>query len=299
MTGGVDQSPAQWSLCPGCPKCQATDGYVLRRGSWRCTSAHEYVYQFVRGTPYFSDATACAEEVTQATNWPRQQGGTGASLSPAVKQRNPRTVWRLGSEPMDLQMCRACKAVYRGREFTQLPRRDKLPVCRCGVQDWVSHFAAFPSELVRRCLVASISKAGCCSVCGAAWAPIVERRRLVRKRPRSKTKRIGSTGTGNHCDNDVAGIETVILGYRPTCGCNAEAVPCRVLDPFAGSGTTLWVAEGLGCEAVGIELNPDYALLAEARLSHRWMPRKRRAGSATMKSAPRQKTMDFMARSCL
>jgi len=274
------------------------------------------VFQFVRGTPYFSDATACAEEATnrppgnkglgKATAYNRndaygrrQAGKASGAWAAAVIQRNPRTVWRLGSEAMDWQMCRACKAVYRGREFYGLPRRNKLPVCRCGVQDWVSHFAAFPSELVRRCLVASISKAGCCSVCGAAWAPIVERRRLMRKRPRSKTKRTGSTGTGNHCDNDVAGVETVILGYRPTCGCNAEAVPCRVLDPFAGSGTTLWVAEGLGCEAVGIELNPDYALLAEARLSHRWMPRKRRPGSATMKSAPRQKTMDFMARSCL
>lgn len=38
-----------------------------------------------------------------------------------------------------------------------------------------------------------------------------------------------------------------------------------VLDPFAGSGTTLEVALGLGRHAVGIELNPDYVHLIEER----------------------------------
>lgn len=40
-----------------------------------------------------------------------------------------------------------------------------------------------------------------------------------------------------------------------------------VLDPFAGSGTTLAVAAELGRAAEGIELNPDYAAIAEERLS--------------------------------
>jgi DNA modification methylase len=39
-----------------------------------------------------------------------------------------------------------------------------------------------------------------------------------------------------------------------------------VLDPFAGSGTTLAVAMELGRNAVGCELNPDYAKLAEERI---------------------------------
>jgi len=40
-----------------------------------------------------------------------------------------------------------------------------------------------------------------------------------------------------------------------------------VLDPFAGSGTTLAVAKRYGRHAVGVELNPDYAALAEARIA--------------------------------
>jgi DNA modification methylase len=39
-----------------------------------------------------------------------------------------------------------------------------------------------------------------------------------------------------------------------------------VLDPFAGSGTTLAVAKQMGRQATGIELNPDYARIAERRL---------------------------------
>ena len=44
-------------------------------------------------------------------------------------------------------------------------------------------------------------------------------------------------------------------------------MPATVLDPFAGSGTTLRVAIGLGRNAIGIELNPEYVVLAERLLN--------------------------------
>ena len=40
-----------------------------------------------------------------------------------------------------------------------------------------------------------------------------------------------------------------------------------VLDPFAGAGTTLMVAAQLQRNAVGVELNPAYAAMAEARIA--------------------------------
>lgn len=42
-----------------------------------------------------------------------------------------------------------------------------------------------------------------------------------------------------------------------------------VLDPYAGSGTTLLAAEGLGRRWVGIELNPSFADLIERRMHGR------------------------------
>jgi DNA modification methylase len=50
------------------------------------------------------------------------------------------------------------------------------------------------------------------------------------------------------------------------CGCNAGTVPCVVLDPFIGSGTTALVARRLGRRTIGVELNPTYAELATRRL---------------------------------
>lgn len=46
-------------------------------------------------------------------------------------------------------------------------------------------------------------------------------------------------------------------------GCPAGGV---VLDPFAGSGTTLEAAQNLGREYIGIEINPEYIKLIEERL---------------------------------
>jgi site-specific DNA-methyltransferase (adenine-specific) len=43
-------------------------------------------------------------------------------------------------------------------------------------------------------------------------------------------------------------------------------VPCTVLDPFLGSGTTLLVADQLGRDGIGIELNPAYVTIAQRRI---------------------------------
>jgi hypothetical protein len=55
-------------------------------------------------------------------------------------------------------------------------------------------------------------------------------------------------------------------GWSPSCSCNAAAVPCTVLDPFAGAGTTGLVADRLGRDAILIELNPTYAAMIERRI---------------------------------
>lgn len=59
-------------------------------------------------------------------------------------------------------------------------------------------------------------------------------------------------------------VETVT--WEPTCRCGASLVPQLVLDPFAGSGTTGAVALRYGRQFIGIEINPAYAALAEARI---------------------------------
>ena len=62
--------------------------------------------------------------------------------------------------------------------------------------------------------------------------------------------------------------KTRTVGWQPGCACDAgDPIPCTVLDPFFGSGTTAVVAETLGRTWIGVELNPEYAELAEKRIT--------------------------------
>ena len=67
-------------------------------------------------------------------------------------------------------------------------------------------------------------------------------------------------------ERHVTSVKTV--GWEPTCRCynGGSTVPCTVLDPFAGSGTTLAVAVKNNRRAIGIELNVEYIELLECRV---------------------------------
>jgi len=54
-------------------------------------------------------------------------------------------------------------------------------------------------------------------------------------------------------------------GWRPGCECGGAPVPCTVLDPFSGAGTTGLVCLRTGRRYVGIELNPEYCDMTLAR----------------------------------
>jgi hypothetical protein len=66
---------------------------------------------------------------------------------------------------------------------------------------------------------------------------------------------------------DLATINRITTGWRASCRCDAPTQPCIVLDPFAGAGTTLLVADRLQRNSIGIELNPTYADMARRRIS--------------------------------
>lgn len=59
-------------------------------------------------------------------------------------------------------------------------------------------------------------------------------------------------------------VETI--GWFPDCTCQASVIPCTVLDPFGGAGTTGLVADRLQRNAILIELNPKYAEMAKKRI---------------------------------
>ncbi|MDA1258798.1 MAG: site-specific DNA-methyltransferase, partial [Chloroflexi bacterium] len=97
------------------------------------------------------------------------------------------------------------------------------------------HFATYPPKLVEPCIKAGTSEHGVCAECGAPF----ER---------------GETPTRS-------------TGWRATCAHDAERVPATVLDPFSGAGTTGLVAQRLGRNYIGLELNPTYAEMSRKRIA--------------------------------
>jgi DNA modification methylase len=65
-----------------------------------------------------------------------------------------------------------------------------------------------------------------------------------------------------------AGAHFAVMPSRLVSRCILAGCPegGTVLDPFAGSGTTLKVARSLGRKSIGIELNPDYMHIIRDRI---------------------------------
>ena len=129
-----------------------------------------------------------------------------------------------------------------------------------------AHFAVFPEELPERCIKLGTSEKGECSECGKPWVRMVESKSNYNGRvdshvPNGDPSKVGSTGW-----RPPSRVEN---GWQPSCSCATEQPPTpqTVLDPFAGSGTTLLVASRLGRESVGIEINPEYVKIAESRIA--------------------------------
>jgi site-specific DNA-methyltransferase (cytosine-N4-specific) len=159
--------------------------------------------------------------------------------------------------------------------------RNLRNVWSIGVEAFpMEHFATFPVALAARCIEAGTSAKGCCAQCGAPW--VRETRPSARYAPflgQGFTDHADDLGIGRMQNRGInrqnemlkVGItsrETETIDWRPSCACKASIVPCIVLDPFAGAGTTLLAAEKLQRDGVGIELNPKYVTLARNRLDN-------------------------------
>lgn len=247
----------------------------------RCTMSHELLFLLTPRPAYFFDQEAIRESVTGEAH-PRGDGrvptgwdtGLGAHQGKVGRYKHRRGA-------------RAPKQVNAGRAFGSLQTtRNKRSVWTLTSEPFrEAHFATFPTALVEPCILAGTSADGCCSICGAP------RKRVVRKGAPNLAHQRACGGdaagayhreatkdyAGARAENAAAVKARILAGLRdretvawePTCrrGCaGGESVPCAVLDPFAGSGTTGVVAVRHGRQFVGIELNRDYAEMARRRI---------------------------------
>lgn len=219
----------------------------------RPTRDHEQVFLLTRQEHYFYDAEAIRQPVTGNAHTHGAGVNRKARREASGARQNPS--W--SSAVTDLAESRNLRSVWT---FPTQPNPE-------------AHFAAFPEELPRRCILAGTSERGCCAACGAQVVRLVEKRRTMNGEPLTgpaRDKSItapsynpGRTGHGH------AGIVTYrqTVGWRPGCSCGAPTIPATVLDPFSGTGKTGVAALKLGRSYLGVELNPEYAAISERLLA--------------------------------
>jgi DNA modification methylase len=221
----------------------------------RPTKAHEYLFLLTKAARYYYDGEAIKEAAIYAGDVKHGLGSTkpfddvrqatlprGERLVPDF--RNRRSVWTIATEPYP-----------------------------------EAHFATFPEKLIEPCILAGTSERGACPICGAPWAREVDRAPAFQAVKRMGRDDMGASSqmralvpgpdrymSGRTHAKHKSEYPDQFLGWSPSCACPpAEPVLCRVLDPFAGSGTTVAVAERLGRVGIGVELKPAYLRLGWAR----------------------------------
>jgi DNA modification methylase len=215
----------------------------------RCTKSHEYIFLLTKSQRYYYDHEAIKEDAKHSDhhnkyhtkgsgrsennknkdNLGGDNGGLRGLLNVSDGKRNKRSVWTVTTKP------------FRG-----------------------AHFATFPKDLIEPCVLAGTSAHGCCSKCGQPYERVMEKTGEFQRR----------WSTNNAEGSPYETQSSMQKTYRTAgwsvdcpCGCSAPVVPCTVLDPFTGSGTTCVVALNHGRKFIGTELNPEYIKIATDRIA--------------------------------
>lgn len=222
----------------------------------RPSDSHEKILVFHKpGREMYFDWFAAQEERADGPKW-------------APELRKARTVWTHATESVNgqrltasehddergyLERDAACEVHGDGSDGA-LPLFGIGHTMHCSCKPVPKETVqATPSLLVARCISSATSERGNCGHCGTPYERIVKK---IDRTPNAKTRTM---------------IE-MSAGFTPSCKCHqSQAVgdPTRplILDPFAGSGTTLLMASSLGRDFIGSELDPRFvAKIAPARI---------------------------------
>ncbi|PRY40522.1 DNA-methyltransferase [Umezawaea tangerina] len=198
----------------------------------RLSNTHETIYFFTKERRYFFDLGAIRQPHKSSPTTSGKRRGRDGVYPPrtALPQRAERT----GDVNGGLARLKASGAI--GHPLGKNPG-DVWSLGTAALH--ADHFAPFPTSLVERALLSTCPER-VCVFCGRGW-------QRAQQRIDGRLLRVGS--------------------LQRDCTCSPIWQPGVVLDPFMGSGTTAITAETQGRDWVGIELNPDYAALAEQRLA--------------------------------
>lgn len=263
----------------------------------RPTKSHEYIFLLTKSADYFYDYVAVQEPSSgtaharsaAAAEFPgsgerdehRRRPGVNPKAngpnSRMVRERTPAGATNKpnpsASNVRSKQNPSFAEAVHR-----LVSTRNKRSVWTVASAPYKgAHYATFPPNLIKPCILAGTSAKGACALCGAPWVRLVEKLPVEKAEYNGKYSKDDHRGNnlqkalltaraqgGDH-DNPFPPPKTI--GWAQGCQCiSAPApVPSVVLDPFAGSFVTCMVAMEFGRHSIGIELNPESCQLGRER----------------------------------
>ncbi|MBA7650070.1 hypothetical protein ES703_57871 [subsurface metagenome] len=253
----------------------------------RLTCSYEHVFLFAKQRRYYFDLDAIRKPHTSMdASGKRIGGGFGPKSHARLKSRNTNLIHSLGKNPGDLweveeeKLTKHDIAVGRIGNFSYtdpLHTKEYHPKGKNPGDFWRiptmpfpgAHFAVFPPKLIK-----PIIKAGCprwiCSRCGKPRKRITEKKGYT-EHPQREGRNVKAVQFSKEENKYVSGGTLGLISQEETvgwsdCGCGEKWNPGVVVDPFAGSGTALRVARKLGRRFIGIEINPEYAAMAEERI---------------------------------
>ena len=244
----------------------------------RPTSAVEYFFLLTKNRKYFYDVDAVRVSHTESSIKRNKYGQSKAACNQISVSREQLPGEKLNSTGRNRRnsdwFMDSIRDILEGKSGTLLHDENDIPIAIfCNPQPYKeAHFATFSPRLITPMILAGTSPRAC-EICGAPWERVVEKKRINRQTGKEV---LGGWGNGGDpADQHKGGFNSIrpethtkTLGWQPTCTCkeNSGKARCIVLDPFAGSGTTLYVAEQYGRDSVGIELSEDYCKLIHKRM---------------------------------
>lgn len=223
----------------------------------RPTKSHEQVWLMTKQGKYFWDKEAVKEKAKRIVKvgW-KESDLKKYSCDPRLEEQGTYKDWR--------KYCPISVVEKRNIRSVWTMATEAHPE---------SHFATFPSKLVKPMILAGTSPRAC-EICGAPWRRVVKRETVNLpevKEYAGKNYIEGEQSTGRRFlkqmnelrglkrDHDTPYLKTRTIGWKPTCKCGCTGTGrCVVFDPFVGIGTTVLVAEKYGRSGVGMDLSLDY-----------------------------------------
>jgi len=224
----------------------------------RCTKSHEYIFLLAKSKEYFFDSEAIKES---------------SSCANSGSIRNKRDVWSVNTKPYkDAHFATFPESLIEPCILAGTSEKGCCPICGSPIKRSIIKNVLEPVENVIRKNILLTPEDG--AIVLDLESSGGDYRITIKGEKHHNTWCLQTTPNGRQKHFESKGytlwampINNLKFIWQHTCSCNYnDSIPCSILDPFSGAGTTGIVANKNGRDYIGIEINPEYVKMSEKRL---------------------------------